>query len=96
MKAWYILGNLVYNRDKEISKSYSEIKELIRKLLLKEPNSLLVSTIISSLEKRGFKDCNLFTVLKAIDEVVQEENTDSKNMSIYIKEMEIGVDGLPF
>lgn len=93
---WQILGNL-YTRDKEISKSYLEIKELMRKLLLKEPPKLdLNETILQLRDKKGYKDCNLATVLKAIEEISSEENTETKFFNVNIEQIIISIDTLPF
>lgn len=94
---WQILGNL-YKRDTEISKNYLEIKELVRKALLKEPFNLSLIEVIKQLkDKKGFKDCNLITVLKAIEEVQKEEHkSKSKCFNINIEEIIISVDTLPF
>jgi len=99
---WQILGNL-YKKDKEISKDYLEIKELIRKFLFKELQKVSLSTVITSLQLgnqekkiRPYKDCNLATVLKAIEEVCIEENVDNKALNVYIDEIIISVDTIPF
>ncbi|MFK5283097.1 hypothetical protein ACI3PL_26360, partial [Lacticaseibacillus paracasei] len=60
-----ILGNL-YTRDREISKSYLEIKELTRKVLFKalgkQDSSFSLNEFINHLiNNKGYKDCNLPT-----------------------------------
>lgn len=93
---WQILGNL-YKKDKEISKDYVEIKGLVRKALFKEPKNLSIGVIIATLiENKGFKDCNLATVLKAIEEVCLEENVDTKALNVHINDIIISVDTIPF
>lgn len=99
---WQILGNL-YKKDTDISKSYLEIKEIIRKGLLKEPQELSIvssnekerRSLIKIIQDKGFKDCNLYTVLKAIGEIQQEENT-LKSFNINIDDLVISIDTLPF
>lgn len=101
---WQILGNL-YKKDKEISKDYLEIKEIIRKGLLKEPQELSIvssnekerRSLIKIIQDKGFKDCNLHTVLKAIGEIQQEEHkSSSQPFNINIDDIVISIDTLPF
>lgn len=101
---WQILGNL-YKKDKEISKDYLEIKEIIRKGLLKEPQELSIvssnekerRSLIKIIQDKGFKDCNLHTVLKAIGEIQQEEHKDmQKAFNVNIDDLLISIDTLPF
>ncbi len=100
---WQILGNL-YKKDTDISKSYLEIKEIIRKGLLKEPQELSIvssnekerRSLIKIIQDKGFKDCNLATVLKAIEEVCIEENVDTKALNVHINDIIISVDTIPF
>ena len=99
---WQILGNL-YKKDKEISKDYLEIKELIRKFLFKELQKVSLTTVITSLQLgnqekkiKPYKDCNLATVLKAIEEVCIEENVEYRSLNVYINDIIISVDTIPF
>lgn len=101
---WQILGNL-YSKDKEISKDYLEIKEIIRKGLLKEPQELSIvssnekerRSLIKVIQDKGFKDCNLHTVLKVIGEIQQEEHKDiQKSFNVNIDDLVISIDIIPF
>lgn len=99
---WQILGNL-YKKDTDISKSYLEIKELIRTFLFKELKERSLIDVIKALQLgnqekkiKPYKDCNLATVLKAIEEVCIEENVDTKALNVHIDEIIISVDTIPF
>lgn len=99
---YQILGNL-YKKDTTLSKDFSNIKELIRKAFLKEPDEIYIVTenkkekeIVTIMKDKGYKDCNLFTVLKAIGEVYEEENVNEKVLNVYIKDIKISVDRIPF
>ena len=92
---WQILGNL-YQKDTDLSKDFLAIKELIRKALLKNPEKLSLVWIINQMKAMKYADCNLMTILKAVEEVQKEETTEKKCININIVDIIITVDDLPF
>lgn len=96
---WQLIGN-IYKKDKDLSKNLSEIKELLRTGFLKnmnEPLSYSIADLIKVMQnKYNYKDCNLTTILKAIEEIGNEENDGKKSFNVSITEIRFSIDDIPF
>lgn len=96
---WSVIG-IMYKQDKEVSKNFIQIKELLRAGFIKNMNEPIIFSIADLIKimqtKYNYKDCNLITILKAIEEIGNEQNEKGETFNVNITEIRFTVNEIPF